>query len=77
MKNLAPKCFGTANIGPKGQIVIPAKLRKNFKITTGDQLIVFHNEHPNSIVMVKAEDMTSIIKNLTSHLSVINEAIKK
>lgn len=79
MKHFSPKlnCCGTTTIGPKGQIVIPAKLRKNLKINTGDQLLVFQNEHPNSIVLVKAEDISTIIKSMTSHLSAINKTIKK
>ena len=45
--NLPPKgkyLFGMVTVGDKGQIVIPAKARKLFDISAGDQLIVLGDE---------------------------------
>ena len=36
--------FGLVTVGDKGQIVIPAKARKIFEISTGDQLVVLGDE---------------------------------
>jgi AbrB family looped-hinge helix DNA binding protein len=36
--------FGMVTVGEKGQIVIPAKARKIFNISTGDQLVVLGDE---------------------------------
>jgi len=36
-----PKVFGAVIMGERGQIVIPADIRKTFKIKPGDRLIVF------------------------------------
>jgi AbrB family looped-hinge helix DNA binding protein len=33
--------FGSVKVGERGQIVIPAKARKIFKIESGDQILVF------------------------------------
>ncbi|MFX1586722.1 MAG: AbrB/MazE/SpoVT family DNA-binding domain-containing protein [Promethearchaeota archaeon] len=33
--------FGSVKVGERGQIVIPSKARKVFKIEPGDQLLVF------------------------------------
>ncbi|MHA1489759.1 MAG: AbrB/MazE/SpoVT family DNA-binding domain-containing protein [Promethearchaeota archaeon] len=33
--------FGSVKVGERGQIVIPAKARKIFKINPGDQILVF------------------------------------
>jgi AbrB family looped-hinge helix DNA binding protein len=68
-------CFGTTTVGPKGQIVIPAKLRKEFNIKIGDQFIVFKNEHLESIVMVKAENITSMLKDMTKQINHIKKSI--
>ena len=45
--NVPPKgkhLFGMVTVGDKGQIVIPAKARKLFDISAGDQLIVLGDE---------------------------------
>ena len=36
--------FGTVTVGDKGQIVIPAKARKTFGISPGDQLVILGDE---------------------------------
>lgn len=74
MKNI--QCFGTTKIGPKGQVVIPAELRKELKIKTGDQFIVFKNEHMDSIVILKSKDISKMLKNLTQELSELEQKIK-
>lgn len=35
------KIYGAATVGERGQVVIPAEIRKAFKIKAGDKLIVF------------------------------------
>jgi AbrB family looped-hinge helix DNA binding protein len=35
------KFYGSVTISERGQIVIPAEARKDFKINTGDKLLVF------------------------------------
>ncbi|MBE6909627.1 MAG: helix-turn-helix domain-containing protein [Ruminococcaceae bacterium] len=45
--NLPPKgkyLFGMVTVGDKGQIVIPAKARKLFDISAGDQLVILGDE---------------------------------
>ncbi|MBU2221107.1 MAG: AbrB/MazE/SpoVT family DNA-binding domain-containing protein, partial [Candidatus Omnitrophica bacterium] len=36
-----PKVYGAVTVGERGQVVIPAQVRKIFKIKSGDKLIVF------------------------------------
>ena len=43
--------FGMVTVGDKGQIVIPAKARKIFDITPGDQLIVLGEEGQGIAIM--------------------------
>ena len=51
--------FGLVTVGDKGQIVIPAKARKMFDISSGDQLVVLGDE-AQGIAIVKAEDFLSL-----------------
>ena len=56
--------FGLVTVGDKGQIVIPAKARKVFDISSGDQLVVLGDEAQGMAIM-KAEDfmnMANLIK---------------
>jgi AbrB family looped-hinge helix DNA binding protein len=60
--------FGLVTVGDKGQIVIPAKARKLFEISPGDQLVVLGDEG-QGIAIVKSESLLSLanmIKRLKS-----------
>ena len=43
--------FGVVTVGDKGQIVIPAKARKLFEISPGDQLVVLGDEEQGLAIM--------------------------
>lgn len=47
--------FGMVTVGDKGQIVIPAKARKTFDISAGDQLVVLGDE-ARGLAILKSED---------------------
>ena len=51
--------FGSVTVGDKGQIVIPAKARKIFDISTGEQLIVLGDES-QGLALVKARNFLSL-----------------
>ena len=51
--------FGLVTVGDKGQIVIPAKARKLFEISPGDQLVVLGDEG-QGIAIVKTERFLSL-----------------
>lgn len=40
-KTVNNKAFGAVTVGERGQIVIPAEIRKSFRIESGDKLIIF------------------------------------
>lgn len=46
--------FGLVTVGDKGQIVIPAKARKLFDISPGDQLVVLGDEG-QGLAVIKSE----------------------
>jgi AbrB family looped-hinge helix DNA binding protein len=49
--------YGTVRVGEKGQVVIPSKARKDFKIKPGDLLLVIAGRKRHGIAMVKADVM--------------------
>ena len=59
--------FGMVTVGDKGQIVIPAKARKLFDISPGDQLVVLGDESQGMAIM-KANDflnLANIVRKIT------------
>ncbi|MDO5455738.1 MAG: helix-turn-helix domain-containing protein [Eubacteriales bacterium] len=60
--NLPPKgkhLFGVVTVGDKGQIVIPAKARKMFDISAGDELVVLGDE-TQGMAVIKAQQFLAI-----------------
>ena len=62
--NVPPKgkyIFGMVKVGDKGQIVIPAKARKEFDIKPGDNLIVLGDEG-QGIAIIKEKGLLDMIQ---------------
>lgn len=68
----APKVYGTVTIGGRGQIVIPAQLRKIFGIKAGDKLFVFAK--PGApIGLVPADQFNKFLTHMTQMLAKIKK----
>lgn len=60
--NVPPKgkhLFGVVTVGEKGQIVIPAKARKNFNITAGDRLVVLGDD-AQGMALIKSDSFLKL-----------------
>ncbi len=57
--------FGMVTVGDKGQIVIPAKARKLFNISSGDQLVVLGDE-TQGLALLKTKDFLAIADAIRS-----------
>lgn len=55
--------FGVATVGEKGQVVIPAKARKVFAISPGDELVILGDE-AQGLALVKAEFFLEMAEKL-------------
>ncbi|MDD1721560.1 MAG: AbrB/MazE/SpoVT family DNA-binding domain-containing protein [Euryarchaeota archaeon] len=60
------KYYGDSVIGEKGQIVIPAELRKKFGIETGDRFLVMAGEKMGAwgLMLVKADVLSRIVEDV-------------
>lgn len=60
------ECYGSTVIGEKGQIVLPIRLRKKFKINKGDEFIVLTGEKMGGwgVIIVKANVMTGMLAKI-------------
>ena len=74
------KIYGTATVGERGQISIPAEARRELSINPGDRIVVFGNRLNGSVVLMKAdifEDFADSSLNARNHVLVVYEGIKK
>jgi AbrB family looped-hinge helix DNA binding protein len=71
------KFYGSATIGSKGQIVIPAEAREELKLAEGEKLIVLRDLHGGGLMILKAERLESMIEQMQSKFGKLSEAVKK
>ena len=60
--------FGMVTVGERGQIVIPAKARKIFKINQGDHLIILGDEG-QGLAVIKAKDFLKFATVMNNSVS--------
>jgi len=67
-RRLIGKCFGSAVVGPRGQLVIPVEARKELGVDIGTKLLVFNHFGGRGMVFVKVEAVEDMFNIMSSHL---------
>lgn len=62
------KLYGTATVGTKGQIVIPADAREELGIKTGDRLYVIGSPKAGAVTFINEEQLEGFIERLNIHV---------
>jgi len=62
------KLYGTATVGTKGQVVIPADARTELGIATGDRLYVIGSPEGGYLGLLKEESLDSLMQHLTDQI---------
>jgi AbrB family looped-hinge helix DNA binding protein len=62
------RLYGTATVGTKGQIVIPADAREELDIKPGDRLYAVNAMNGSGVVFLKEEMLESMVEQLTSQV---------
>ena len=62
------KLYGTATVGTKGQVVIPADAREILGIEAGDRLYVIGSKQGKWIGLIQEEQLRSMIEHLTDNI---------
>jgi AbrB family looped-hinge helix DNA binding protein len=62
------KLYGTATVGSKGQIVIPADAREELGIAPGDKLYIAGSPEKKALFCLKEEQLQELIEKLTGNL---------
>lgn len=62
------KLYGTATVGTKGQVVIPADAREELNIQTGDRLYVVGSCQKKWVGFIKEDQLREIIEHVTDNI---------
>ena len=62
------KLYGTATVGTKGQVVIPADAREELNIQAGDRLYVVGSEKGKFVGFIKEEQLRKMVEHLTDNV---------
>ncbi len=70
------KLYGTATVGTKGQIVIPADAREELGIEPGDKLYIAGSPSKKVLFCLKEEQLRSLIEKITGDVDAAKELIE-
>jgi AbrB family looped-hinge helix DNA binding protein len=70
------KCFGSATVGPRGQVVIPANVRKELGIEAGATLLVFLGPGGRGLFLFKADAVEQMVRMVSEHLAAVEGLLK-
>ncbi len=71
-----PVFYGSTTVGERGQVVIPAEARRDFKITPTTKLLVFGSHGGGGLIFTKAESVTEFLSKSMSMLSSLEKMLK-
>ncbi|UCG70920.1 MAG: AbrB/MazE/SpoVT family DNA-binding domain-containing protein [Thermoplasmata archaeon] len=72
-----PEFQGSTTVGERGQIVLPAEMRKKHDIKPGDKLLVISNPLPNgawAIMLMESSVLNQFLSDMTEQIGQILEA---
>jgi AbrB family looped-hinge helix DNA binding protein len=69
------KLYGTATVGTKGQVVIPAEAREILGIEPGDRLYVIGSKQGKWVGLLQEEQLRSIIDQLTDNIELYKDVL--
>ena len=70
------KLYGTATVGTKGQVVIPAEAREELNIQTGDRLYVVGSLEKKWVGFLKEDQLRELVEQLTENIEKYKDALK-
>lgn len=71
------KLFGTATVGTKGQVVIPAAARDALNINEGDKLYCVGSEKVGWVGFIKEEQLERMLDSMVGHVESFQQMLQK
>ncbi len=72
-----PAFYGTATIGTKGQIVIPAEAREDLGFKTGDKVVVIGIKEHGMVGICNLESVEKMFAQMSERLETMRQVIDK
>jgi AbrB family looped-hinge helix DNA binding protein len=69
------KCFGSATVGSRGQVVIPAHARKELDIKVGTTLLAFSGPGGRGLFLFKADAVEQLVKKVSAQLTSVESLL--
>ncbi|MBI2096880.1 MAG: AbrB/MazE/SpoVT family DNA-binding domain-containing protein [Candidatus Sungbacteria bacterium] len=70
------KFYGSTTVGTRGQVVIPIKARRNFRLKAGEELLV-SGAHGRFLVMMKISEVKGLMEELAVHVKEFQHILTK
>jgi len=71
------KTYGAVTVGERGQLVVPAELRKTLNIKPGDQLMVFAKTDKRIISLIPSKDFSQFLERAAKLISKLESKVPK
>ncbi len=71
------KLYGTATVGTKGQVVIPAAAREALNINEGDKLYVVGSEKAGWVGFIKEEQLEKMVGQVVHSIETFEQLRRK
>ncbi|MDD2751639.1 MAG: AbrB/MazE/SpoVT family DNA-binding domain-containing protein [Candidatus Omnitrophica bacterium] len=71
------RAFGAVTVGERGQLVIPAELRKALNIKSGEQLMVFAMVDKKVINLMPARDFSLFLERASKLIAKLESKVPK
>lgn len=70
------KLYGTATVGTKGQVVIPAEAREELGMKTGDRLYVIGSQQGKWVGLIQEDQLRTMLEHLTDNIELYKDALE-
>lgn len=74
---LEERLYDVVTVGERGQIVVPAKARRDFGIKPGDRLMVVRGLEDLGIVLMNTKYLSSVLSKILKSIGKLRKKIKK
>lgn len=68
-------CYGTATIGQRGQLVIPASARKKINLQPGEKVLIF-GKQDQMLAIVKISQLNRVVQQFTKALGDLQQVLE-
>ena len=69
------KCFGSAVVGPRGQLVVPVEARRELGVEVGTRLLAFDLLQGSGVIFVKVDAVVELLRVVSERVNEFNSVL--